>query len=99
MQRIGLDDRAAALVRKQVHRVGGMVPQQVVGPAARLAQGVHVGAPEEIGLHIQLLDVEFAGPDLLVHIQVAGVKAPSVAAHGHQAGLLLPGHHVLCVSQ
>ena len=68
------------------------MPQQVIGPAARLAQGVGVGAAEEIGLHIHLLDVEFARGDLVVHILVAGVEAAGVAAHGHQPGLLLQGH-------
>jgi len=72
---------------EQVHRVRGVVPQQVVGPAARLAQRVDVGAAEEVGLHIHLLDVELARRDLLVHLLVAGVEAAGVAAHGHQAGL------------
>jgi hypothetical protein len=66
--------------------VGGVVPQQVVGPAARLAQRVHVAAAEEVGLHVHLLDVELAGSDLLVDPLVAGVEAPGVAAHGDQAG-------------
>ena len=52
------------LVREQVDRVRGVVPQQVVGPAARLAERVHVGAAEEVGLHVHLLDVELAGDDL-----------------------------------
>jgi hypothetical protein len=30
--------------------VRGVVPKQMVGPAARLAQRIHVGAAEEIGL-------------------------------------------------
>jgi hypothetical protein len=58
---VGLHDGAAGLVGEQVHRVRGVVPQQVVGPAARLAQRVHVGAAEEVGLHVHLLDVELAG--------------------------------------
>ena len=53
----------AGLVREQVHGVGGVVPEQVIGPAARLAQRVHVGAPEEVGLHVHLLDVQLAGLD------------------------------------
>ena len=55
--RVGLHDRAAGLVREQVDRVGGVVPEQVVGPAARLAEGVHVPAPEEVGLDVQLLEL------------------------------------------
>ena len=81
------------LVGEQVHGVGSVVPQQVVGPAAGLAQRIGVGAAEEVGLHIHLLDVELARRDLLVHILVAGVEAAGVAAHGHQPGLLLQGHH------
>ena len=51
------------LVGEQVDGVRGVVPQQVVGPAARLAERVHVGAAEEVGLHVHLLDVELAGDD------------------------------------
>ena len=53
--------------------------------AARLAQRVHVGAAEEIGLHIHLLDVEFTGLDLLVHPLVAGVEAAGMATHSNQS--------------
>ena len=90
---IGLHDGAASLVGKQVHGVGSMVPQQVVGPATCLTQRVHVGAAEEVGLHIHLLDVEFAGLDLLVHPLVAGVEAAGVTHHGHLAGFLLHLQH------
>jgi hypothetical protein len=34
-----------------------MVPQQMIRPHSGLAGGVHVGAPEKIGLHIHLLDL------------------------------------------
>jgi hypothetical protein len=94
---IGLHDGAATLVGEQVHGVGGVVPQQVVGPAARLAQRIHVGAAEEVGLHIHLLDVELTRLDLLVHVLVAGVEAAGVAHHGHLAGLLLQRGHGLAV--
>ena len=89
LHRVGLHDAAAGLVLEQVHRVRGVVPQQVVGPAARLAQRVHVRAAEEIGLHVHLLDVELARLDLLVHVLVAGIEAARVADHRDQAGLLL----------
>ena len=59
------------LVGEQVDGVRGVVPQQVVGPAARLAERVHVRAAEEVGLHVHLLDVELAGDDPLVHPLVA----------------------------
>ena len=69
------------LVAEQVDGVRGVVPQQVVGPAARLAERVHVRAAEEVGLHVHLLDVELAGHDALVHPLVARVEAARVAAH------------------
>ncbi len=56
-------DLLAGLVLEQIDGVAGMVPQQMVGPAARLAQRIHVLAAEEIGLHVHLLDVELARPD------------------------------------
>ena len=89
LHRIGGDDRAARLVGEQVDGVGGVVPQQVVGPAARLAQRVGVGAPEEVRLHVHLLDLEFAGLDALVDPLVARVEATRVSAHRDQPGLVL----------
>ena len=86
---VGFDDGAAALVSEQIHRVRGVVPEQVVGPAAGLAQRVHVGAAEKIGLYIHLLDVELTGLDLVVHPLVAGVETAGVTHHGHQTGFLL----------
>ena len=99
MHGIGLDDGAARLIRKQVHGVGSVVPQQVVGPATGLAQRIHVGAAEKVGLHIHLLDVELTGFNLLVHPLVAGVKATGVAHHGDQTGLLLQLGHFLRILQ
>ena len=55
-QRIALRDGLAGLILEQIHGVAGVVPKQMIGPTARLAGRVHVGAPEEIGLHIHLLD-------------------------------------------
>ena len=92
---VGFDNRAAALVGKQIDRVRRVVPQQMVGPAAGLAERVHVGAAEKVGLHIHLLDVEFARFDLVVHILVAGVEAAGVAAHGDQAAAFRQRHHVV----
>ena len=89
LQRVALRDRLAGLVREQVHRVAGVVPEQVVGPAARLAERVHVGAAEEVGLHVHLQHLQLAGDDLLVHPLVARVEAARVAGHRDEAGLLL----------
>src|SRR5215467_4435383 len=64
----------AGLILEQVDRMGRMVPQQMVRPTARLAGGVHVGATKEIGLHVHLLDLEFAVADALVHPLVARIE-------------------------
>ena len=96
---VGLDDCAIALVGEQVHRVRRVVPKQVVGPAARLAQRVHVAAPKEVGLHIHLLDVERAALHLLVHVLVAGIEAAGMAAHRDPARFFLQRHHGLRILQ
>ena len=82
------------MVGEQIHCVCGMVPQQMIGPTARLTQGVHIGTAEKIGLHIHLKHIELARLDLLVHKLVTGIKATRVAAHCHQPVLLLQCHHL-----
>ena len=67
----------------------GMVPEQVIGPAARLAERVHVGAAEEIGLHVHLLDMEFVRQNALVDELVARIEAARVADHRHETGFPL----------
>jgi hypothetical protein len=69
-----------------------VVPQQVVGPRARFALGVDVLAAEEVGLHIHLLDVEFAALILLCTYWCE-VEAAGVADHADQPGFLLLGDH------
>ena len=59
---------------------------------------VHVGAAEEVGLHVHLLDLQLARDDLLVHPLVARVEAARVAAHRDQAGLLLRSAPALSAS-
>ena len=95
LDRIGFHDRAAALPGEQIHRVRRVMPQQVVGPAARLAQRIHVAAAKEEGLHIHLLDLVLAVLDLAVHELMARIEAAGVAAHRHQAGLALQVDHCL----
>ena len=70
----------AGLILKQVDRVAGVVPQQMVRPAPRLAERVHVGAAEEVRLHVHLLHLQLARLDALVHPLVARVEAARVAA-------------------
>ena len=43
----GLEDQ-------QVDGAAGVVPEEMVCPASRLAEGVRVGPAEEMGLHVQL---------------------------------------------
>ena len=88
LHRVAVGDVLAGLVLEQVDGVGGVVPEQMVGPAPRIARRVDVLPPEEIGLHVHLLDLQLAGLDLLVDVLVARVEAPHVAAHGGDAGLL-----------
>ena len=94
---IGGHDGAAALVGKRVYGVGCVVPQKVVRPAARLAQSVGIAAAKEIGLNVHLLDVEPALRNLFVHVLVAGVKAPGMAANRHQSGVFGKRYHALRV--
>ena len=61
LDRVRKRRQLAGLVLEQIDGVAGVVPQQMIGPAARLAGRVHVGAAEEIGLHVHLLDFELAG--------------------------------------
>src|SRR5437660_4731089 len=61
----------------------------MVGPAARLAERVHVRTPEEECLDVHLLDVEFPGDDFPMHPLMAGVETAGMSAHRGQAGLCL----------
>ena len=55
----------ARLVLEQIDSVAGVVPQEVIGPRARLAERVGVGATEEISLHVHLQHLEFTGANAL----------------------------------
>ena len=61
----------------------------MVGPGARLAERVHIGAAEEIGLNVHLLDMKLAGQNLLMDKLVARIEAAGVAAHRNEPGPLL----------
>ena len=64
---IDLYNGFATLVGEEVNRMGSVVPQQVIGPAAGLSLGIDILATEEIGLHIHLLDIQFTGLDLVMY--------------------------------
>ena len=75
--------------------MAGVVPQQVVGPRARLAGRVHVLAAKEVGLDVHLLHVQLTRLDPLVDPLVAGVEAAHVPGHADHAGLLLDRYQPL----
>src|SRR4051794_16239420 len=79
----------ASLVLEQVDRVAGVVPEEVVRPAPRLALQVDVGTPEEERLNVEVLDRELAADDALAHPLMARVEASNVASHRHDARLPL----------
>jgi hypothetical protein len=86
---VGDRDGRAGLVSEEIDRVCRVMPQQMIGPGARLTQGVDVGAPEEVGLHVQLLDRELATRDPLVDPLVRGIEAPRVPDHADETGASL----------
>ena len=90
---------SASLVLEEVDRVAGVMPEQVVRPASRLAFGVDVSAPEEVGLHVHLLDVEFAGLYPLPDPLMAWIEPPGVPRHGHKPRLFLDPDQPLGVGQ
>ena len=79
-------DLRLRLVAEQVHGVRGVMPQQMVGPRARLAERVHVRAPEKIGLHIHLLDRHLARHDAAMNPLVRGIEPARMADHADEAG-------------
>ena len=93
LHRIGFHNRATCLVSEQVDSMGSVVPKQMVSPATWLPKRIHIGASEEIGLHIHLLDIELPCFHFVVHILVAGVKAACVPTHGDQPFFFGQNHH------
>ncbi len=87
----------AGLILEQVHGMGGMVPEQMVGPTARLAGCVHVRAAEEISLHVHLQDFELTLRDPIVDPLMAGIEPAHVARHGGNAGFFRNRHQQLRV--
>jgi len=96
-------DLQAQMLRQPVVRLIGKrstvwqawMPQQVIGPTARLAERIGIGAPEEIGLHIHLQHFQFPGKDALVNPLMTGIEAARVTGHGDYARLALHAHQTL----
>ena len=89
----------AGLIHEQVDGVAGVVPEQMIGPRARLALGVQVGTAEKVGLRVHLLDIEFARIDPVLDVLVAGIEATHVPDHPHNAGALLRGDHLFGIGE
>ena len=96
---VGFYDRAARLVGKQVDGVRRVMPQKMVGPGARLPKGVHIAAPKEKRLHIEVLNVKLISFNFAVYPLVRRIETARMAAHCHQARLLLQCHHRPSVGQ
>src|SRR6516164_3459 len=88
LHRVAIGNRLAGLVLEQVDGMGGVMPKQMVGPAARIARRVDVLAAEVVGLHVHLLDLELALLDALVNPLMARIEAAHMPAHGDNAALL-----------
>ncbi len=95
LHRLHLARDLTGLVLEQIDRMTGVVPEQVIGPAPRLAFGVQVAAAEKESLHVQVLQRQLARLDLSVNPLMTGIEAPRVSNHGNQPGLFLHGNHAL----
>ena len=69
--------------------MAGVMPKQMIRPTPRFAIRVGIGASEEIGLRVHLLNLEFPGDDAVVHPLVRGVEPSHMIHHGNDTGLLL----------
>ena len=61
------DDVLTGLIAKQIDRVRGVMPEQMIGPGAWLAERIGVRATKEERLNIHVLNLQLARNDLLVH--------------------------------
>src|SRR4051812_670198 len=80
---------------REVDRMAGVMPQQVIGPAARLTEHVEVGATHEIRLDHQMLQVKAAGAYPLAQEPVRSGEAARVRDHDRCAGSTLRSGHPL----
>ena len=88
-ERVDLLRDLAGLMMQQVDGVTRVVPQQVIGPAPRLALEIDVLAAEEERLHDEMLEPELAGLDPLVHPLVRRIEAARMTGHRDLAARLL----------
>src|ERR1700676_3286939 len=81
LDRIGDRDFLTRLVAEQVDGVRGVMPEEMIGPRARLPQGIYILATKKIGLNIHLQDLEFAVLDSLMHPLMRRVEPPGMPDH------------------
>jgi hypothetical protein len=91
--------RLARLVLEQIDGVAGVMPEQMIGPASRLAFEIDVLAPEEESLHNQVLQLQLAGDDAVMYPLMRWIEAARVPRHRDQSGCLLRIGYALCVGQ
>ena len=89
----------AGLILKQVDSVAGVVPQQVIRPAPRFALCIQVAPAKKEGLHVKVLQRQFARANLFVDPLVTGIKSPRVPDHCHESGFLLHGDDAFCIGK
>jgi hypothetical protein len=74
---------------KQIDRVAGVVPEQMVRPAARLAEQIQIRAAKEKCLHDQLLYFQFTCLNPVTDPLVTWIESARVTDHRNLAGFLL----------
>ena len=72
------------LILEEINGVGRVMPEQVIRPRPRLAEGVHVGASKEIGLHVHLLDFEFALGNTAMYPLVRRIESSGMTDHANE---------------
>ena len=73
------------LVLKQIDGVTSMMPEQMIGPAARLAFEIDILPSEEESLNDEMLQCQLAGHYLVVYPLMRWIKAARVAGHRNDA--------------
>src|SRR5882762_11225266 len=89
----------SCLILEEIHRVTGVMPEQMVGPAPGFAFGIHVRTAEEKRLDDQMLQFEFASLDLFMNPLVARVETACMTAHCGQSGFFLNSENTFRIGQ
>ncbi len=89
LHRMDIARNLTRLILEQVDGMAGVVPEQVIGPAARLALEIDVLAAEEKCLHHEMLQLELAGHDPVVNPLMRRIEPARMPGHGDQTACLL----------